>query len=50
MDRDEGDHLGLTELAQALAIVEKYVPASRLSAKTKLTVETLFEEEGEGRP
>jgi hypothetical protein len=44
------DHLGLTELAQALAIVEKYVPASRLSAKTKLTLETLFEEEGEGRP
>lgn len=43
------DHLGLTELAQALAIVEKYIPASRLSAKTKLTVESLFEDEGQGR-
>ena len=40
------DHLGLTDLAEAIAIVEKYIPASRLSAKTKLTLETLFEDEG----
>ena len=39
------DHLGLTDLAEAMAVVEKYIPANRLSAKTKLTLETLFEEE-----
>lgn len=44
------DHLKLTELAQALAIVEKYIPASRLSAKTKLIVESLFEEDDQGQP
>ena len=39
------EHLGLETLDQAIAVVEKYIPASRLSPRTKLTLETLYEAE-----
>jgi hypothetical protein len=34
--------LGLATLADAVAIVERYIPASRLTPRTLLTLETLF--------
>jgi hypothetical protein len=37
--------LRLKTLDQAIAVVEMYIPADRLSMKTKLTLETLFEED-----
>lgn len=38
-------HLGITTLAEALATVERHVPARLLTARTSLTLESLFEEE-----
>jgi len=40
-------HLGLTTVAQTLAVVERHVPARLLTARTSLTIESLFEDEGE---
>jgi Nucleotidyltransferase of unknown function (DUF6036) len=37
-------HLHLATLDQAIAVVEKYIPADRLSPRTKLTLETLYDE------
>ena len=40
-------HLGITTVAQALAIVERHVPGRLLTARTSLTIESLFEDEEE---
>ena len=40
-------HLGIRTAAQALEIVERHVPARLLTTRTSLTIESLFEVEGE---
>ncbi len=37
------DELGLQDVNEAMQIVERYVPESRLRIQTQLTVESLFE-------
>lgn len=37
------DALGLRDAEEAMRIVERYVPVSRLRIQTRLTVESLFE-------
>ncbi len=39
------DRMGLRSVAEALAIVEKFIPANRRTSKTQLTIETLFQDE-----
>jgi predicted nucleotidyltransferase len=46
-DRDDlivlRDKLGLRDAGQAIAIIERYIPAGRIRFQTQLTIESLFE-------
>jgi hypothetical protein len=39
------DALGLKGIDEALAVIARYIPANRLTSKTQLTIETLFQDE-----
>jgi len=39
------DAMDLKDVADALAVVERYIPANRLTPKSQLTIETLFQNE-----